>query len=162
MTRPRYIQFTDAEVSDFDDLERQLYELSEFLWTDPRPQAEGKFDMEDFADGWDFCKDDAQAALAKCGTAACACGWEALRTGDKLLYDNVDFNSGPYVSEWLFSDFWPNYDNTPFGASYRITHFLKHKDAERYATGDFKELMRLNYPDNPFWLTNPEAKEQGQ
>lgn len=151
MIHPRHFQFSNAEIAEMDEFHTQLRELSDFLWTDPRPHAEGKFEMKEIAYGWSSKHDDALAALSECGTAACACGWEVLRSGDRMLFDRAYHYVGPRCCDWMFGAAWSDTDNTPFGASYRIDHFLKYRKPWLYSGFADTDIER-HYPPNPFWL----------
>ncbi|MEL8055957.1 MAG: hypothetical protein AAGK66_07375, partial [Pseudomonadota bacterium] len=124
MKHERHFQFSNAQRAEMDDFHLQLGELSDFLWNDPRPHAEGKFEMKVIATGWNFYLDDANQALARCGTAACACGWEIFRSGDMDLFRRSADILGQSTHDWMFAGSWYYLDNTPFGASFRIDHYL--------------------------------------
>lgn len=148
---PRYIQFTNAEIVERDPLHRQLGELADFLWNDPRPHEEGKFEMADVATGWNQYIDDPCEALNQCGTAACACGWEALRSGDLDLYSTIADNLGVDTNWWMFGGGWSILDSSPFGASFRIDHYLKHRDPLLYSGEIYIDQAR-HYPADAFWM----------
>lgn len=152
MPHPRYFEFTEDEIASRDPLHQRLGELADFLWDDPRPHQEGKFDMAFVASGWDEHKDDAFQALSTCGTAACACGWDYIAHPDqKDLFNFTVRNLSYLVQNWMFAGNWQNFDNSPFGASYRIDHYLKYKDEIIYPK-DHMEAMEDYYPWNPFWM----------
>ncbi len=153
MIHPRPFEFTNAEIASLDKDHMQLFDLAEFLRTDPRPQAEGKFKMSTVSFGFNQFLDDASEALSHCGTAACACGWEAARSGDNDLFGRAPSAFGVASSHWMFGGGWISLDNTPFGAAFRILHYVKHQNRGLYTgmSGIYDDMKR-HYPTNPFWL----------
>lgn len=151
MSMIRHIQFTNAEVAAFTPHQQDLKTLSDFLWNDPRPQAEGKFEMRWVATGWDDFTDDAHEALSRCGTAACACGWAPIAIRKKRFFSTSERIDGLRPNDWMFGGHWIVSDNTPFGAAYRIDHWLKHQSPDLYV-GDLPNLMARHYPKPAPWL----------
>lgn len=153
MIHPRLIDFTNAEVANFTEHQQKLRALADFLWNDPRPAQEGKFEMRRITSGWNEWGDDPHEALARCGTAACACGWAVLALGDRDLFEVSKDMDGFRARKWMFGSAWADYDNSPWGASWRIDHWLKHCDPSLYAAQVYTLKARL-YPRPTPWLAS--------
>lgn len=151
MIHPRYITFTNAEIVERGPLHKQLGELADFLWNDPRPHQEGKFEMRLISMNWIPGLEKAEKALSRCGTAACACGWDVLLHDDIHLYERVGHTIGVRARDWMFGGSWTHYDNSPYGASYRIDHYLKYRNPNLYNMSN-TIMMSMHYPENAFWL----------
>ena len=157
MTHPKLIEFTAAEIAALDEDHRQLRRLSDFLWYDARPHEKNKFDMCDIARGWDIKRDEPSEAIKLIGRAADACGWEAVRSGDRDLHGRLLQVFGWYASRWMFSGGWKDFDNTSWGASWRIDHYLKnrHQAEEIYGAPKFVDLSRIYPKEGLFWMEPP-------
>ena len=153
MIHPRYINFTNAEIVERNPLDQELGELADFLWNDPRPHREGKFEMGLLATEWDPTYENPTKALARCGTAACAAGWGLFLRCDSNLFEVVEEAYGRLVQGWMFSGGWTYVDNSPDGASYRIDHWLKHRDPALYEENySLRAFMQRHYPEDAFWM----------
>jgi len=56
----------------------------------------------------------------------------------------------------MFGGHWQSLDNSPFGASYRIDHYLKHRNPDAYKDDD-ESLVARHYPADAFWMGRADA-----
>lgn len=143
MTSP--IECIPVDLSD--EQRANLAKLAAYLWTLPADYPD--FEMSSFTNDEERGDYKAQAYVATCGTAACACGHgpvagilpESGETWPAYSYRAFipRLSPDPRPWDWCFGADWSDVDNTVHGAAARIEFMLKHGCPENSADQEMGE-----------------------
>lgn len=70
---------------------------------------------------------------------------------DWNLFNTCRTRLGDDVNYWMFGAEWAFLDNSPFGASFRIDHYLECRNPSLYDLPHVEQMARY-YPKNAFWM----------